>query len=46
MNFRNLDFMGSGRLLTARTNDIEAWTSLRGHPAGTVKDIFLLIGLW
>jgi ATP-binding cassette subfamily B protein len=46
MKLRNLDIMGSGRLLTRATNDIEALDEFYGDILlGLFKDVFLLIGI-
>ncbi len=46
MKLKNLDAMGSGRLLTRATNDIEALDEFYGDILlGLFKDIFLLIGI-
>lgn len=46
MKLQNLDDMGSGRLLTRATNDIEALDEFYGDILlGLFKDVFLLIGI-
>lgn len=46
MKLQNLDRMGSGRLLTRATNDVEALDEFYGEILlGLFKDIFLLIGI-
>lgn len=46
MKLKNLDAMGSGRLLTRATNDIEALDEFYGDILlGLFQDVFLLVGI-
>ncbi len=46
MKLKNLDAMGSGRLLTRATNDVEALDEFYGDILlGLFKDVFLLVGI-